>query len=79
MFCEEIYNFNSRPAQYQKKIKWTKIILKKIIIKKKQNKTMGGINITIHIIFFKKNTKLNSQPTQYLKIKIDKDNFEKNH
>jgi hypothetical protein len=41
-----------------KKIKLTKTILKKIITKK----TMWGMTVAIHIVY-KKNTKLNSQPT----------------
>jgi len=38
---------------------------------------MWGNTITIHSVLKKKTTKLNSQPAQYKKNKIDKDNFEK--
>ena len=40
---------------------------------------MWGNTIAIYSVLKKKTTKLNSQLTQYLKNKIDKDNFEKNH
>ena len=33
--------------------------------------------VAIHSVLKKKTTKLNSQPTQYEKNKINKDNFEK--
>jgi hypothetical protein len=46
--------------------------LKKIIIKKK-----CGNTVTIHSVLKKKITKLNSQPTQYEKNKIKKDNSKK--
>jgi hypothetical protein len=39
---------------------------------------MWGNTVIIHNIFLKKTTKLNSQPAQYEKYKIDKNNFEKN-
>ena len=52
-------------------------ILKKIITKKK---SIWGNTVAIHNVFKKKTTKLNSQPVQYEKTKIDKDNFRKqNH
>ena len=42
---------------------------------------MWGNTVAIHSVFKKKTTKLNSQPTQYEKNKIDKDNSakKKNH
>jgi hypothetical protein len=52
-------------------IKSTNIILKKIIKKI----IMWGNTVAIHIVL--KTTKLNSQPTQYEKNKIDKDNSRK--
>ena len=38
---------------------------------------MRGNTVVIHNIFLKKTTKLNSQPAQYEKYKIDKNNSEK--
>jgi hypothetical protein len=38
---------------------------------------MWGNTVAIHSVFFKKTTKLNSQPPQYEKNKIDKDNSRK--
>jgi hypothetical protein len=38
---------------------------------------MWGNTVAIHSVFKKKTTKLNSQPTQYEKNKIDKDNSAK--
>ena len=38
---------------------------------------MWGNTIAIHNVFLKKTMKLNSQPAQYEKNKIDKDNFGK--
>jgi hypothetical protein len=38
---------------------------------------MWGNTVAIHSVLRKKATKLNSQPTQYKKNKIDKDNSEK--
>jgi hypothetical protein len=53
--------------------------LKKIITKK----IMWGNTIAIHSVLREKTTKLNSQPAQYKKNKIDKDNSgkknKKNH
>jgi len=40
---------------------------------------MGGNTIAIHSVLKKKTTKLNSQPAQYEKNKIDKNNSEKNN
>jgi hypothetical protein len=45
--------------------------------KKSLKKTMRGNTVVIHNIVFKKTTKLNSQPAQYEKYKIDKDNSRK--
>jgi hypothetical protein len=59
-----------------KNIKSTKIILEKNQ-KKKRKKTMWGNTVAIHSVLKKKTTKLNSQPAQYEKNKIDKDNSEK--
>jgi len=57
-------------------MKSTKIIMKKN--KKKQlKKTMWGNTVAIHNVLKKKTTKLNSQPAQYEKNKIDKNNSEK--
>jgi hypothetical protein len=56
-----------------KKIKSTKIILKKFITKK----NMWGMTVAIHNVFFLKSTKQNFQPPQYEKNKIEKDNFRK--
>jgi len=56
-------------------IKLIKIILTRIITKKT---IMWGNTVVIHIVLKKKTTKLNSQPVQYKKNKIDKDNFRKN-
>jgi hypothetical protein len=45
-----------------------------------KQKSCGGNIVAIHNVIFEKNTKLNSQPAQYKKNKIDKDQFEKrNH
>ena len=38
---------------------------------------MQGNTVAIHSVLKKKTTKLNSQPAQYIKNKIDKDNYEK--
>jgi len=40
---------------------------------------MGGNTVAIHSVLKKKTTKLNSQPAQYEKNKIDKNNSEKNN
>jgi len=37
----------------------------------------GGNTVAIHSVIFFKNTKLNPQPAQYEKNKINKDQFEK--
>jgi hypothetical protein len=42
-----------------------------------KQKPCGGNTVAIHSVIFEKITKLNSQPTQYEKSKIDKDQFEK--
>jgi hypothetical protein len=42
-----------------------------------KQKSCGGNIVAIHNVIFEKNTKLNSQPAQYKKNKIDKDQFEK--
>ena len=42
----------------------------------KQKPCEGNI-VAIHNVIFEKNMKLNSQPAQYEKNKIDKDQFEK--
>jgi hypothetical protein len=47
---------------------------------KNHKKFMWGNTIAIHSVLKKKTTKLNSQPAQYEKNKIDKDNSgKKNH
>ena len=38
---------------------------------------MQGNTVAIHSVLKKKTMKLNSQPTQYIKNKIDKDNLKK--
>ena len=40
---------------------------------------MWGNTVAIHSVLKKKTTKLNSQPAQYEKNKINKDNSKKNH
>jgi hypothetical protein len=45
-----------------------------------KQKSCGGNTVAIHNIFFEKTTKLNSQPAQYEKNKINKDHLKKiNH
>jgi len=42
-----------------------------------KQKSCGGNIVAIHNVIFEKTTKLNSEPAQYKKNKIDKDQFEK--
>jgi hypothetical protein len=42
-----------------------------------KQKPCEGNTVAIHNVIFEKNMKLNSQPAQYEKNKIDKDQFEK--
>jgi hypothetical protein len=62
-----------------KQIKSTKIILEKKNKKnhKKGEKTMWGNTVANPQCFFKKTTKLNSEPAPYFKNKINKNNSEK--
>jgi hypothetical protein len=52
-------------------------------VKKKKKKHVGkatmhgGHTVAIHSVIFEKNKKINPQPAQYEKNKIDKDQFEK--
>ena len=57
----------------------TNIILKNNHVEKhcSKTKTMWGNIVTIHSVLKKKITKLNSQPAQYEKNKIDKNNSRK--
>jgi hypothetical protein len=42
-----------------------------------KQKPCGGHTVAIHSVIFEKNKKINPQPAQYEKNKIDKDQFEK--
>jgi len=42
-----------------------------------KQKPCGGNTVAIHNVIFEKTMKLNSQPAQYEKNKINKDQFEK--
>ena len=77
VFKKKTMKLNSQPAQYKKKQNRQRLLWKKYKKNHKKNhkkrkKTMWGNTVAIHSVFFKKTTKLNSQPALYLKNKIKK-------